>query len=131
MDAISNGPRFLNLIAHPLENTPSNPLAEPLAELAFAAEYQPEELALTHGGAMWLAKRHNAPLCNLPKEAVKEWLQMAEITGEIDGPVRVEVRSDGQGGGVLNITRCYSFRLVECSSDEAEEATPQVVGDCS
>lgn len=119
--------RFLNLVSHPLEGTPSDLLAEPLAELAFTADYGPGELFISQEEAERQALEHNSGYEAMPEAG---WLLVAQLLKELDGPVRVQVRPDGLGGGTLEVTRSYAFRLA-CSKDEAQDTTPQMAGDCS
>ncbi|MBA2116823.1 hypothetical protein [Bremerella alba] len=131
MDAVSHEGdykgRFLNLVAHPLEDTPSDLLAEPFAELAFTADYERSELFVSQEAAERQALEHNSCYEAKPEAG---WLMVAQILKELDAPVRVQVRPDGLGGGTLEVTRSYAFRLA-CSKDEAQETTPQLAGDCS
>ena len=131
MDAVSHESdckgRFLNLIVNPLEDTPSDLLAEPFAELAFTADYERGEIFISQEEAERQALEHNSGFEAKPESG---WLMVAQILKELDAPVRVQVRPDGLGGGTLEVSRSYAFRLA-CSKDEAQDTTPQLAGDCS
>lgn len=110
---------FINLACHPLEETPSHPLGEPFVVFSFTAEYDPSELVYSREQAEAEAIDHNTPLCD--QDGVGQWLQTAQITSEVEGPVQATIRPDGKGGGVIELTRRYRFRITaECSSDEAQ-----------
>lgn len=141
MDAVSQASerqgQFINLSAHvvlPDDHYHIEPGASgsrptvPVAELDFSAEYDRSELFVSREVAERQAVEHNNHF-----EAAHEigWLLVAQILKELDEPVQVQVRQDGQGRGTLEITRCYSFRLVGCSSEEASEATHEPLGTCS
>jgi len=120
MDAVSQErectERFLNLVAIPLEETPGDPLGEPLAELAFTADYELSEVFTSRKEAERQALEHNGKHEACPESG---WLLVAKILEELE-TASVQVRPDGQGGGTLEVTRSYSFRLM-CSSVGAEE----------
>ena len=141
MDAVSQTSerqgQFINLAAHIVlpddfydvePDALGNRPRVPVAELDFSAEYDRSELFVSREVAERQAVEHNNQIEAAPEIG---WLLVAQILKELDEPVQDQVRQDGQGGGTLEITRCYSFRLVGCSSEEAPEATQEPVGTCS